>query len=645
MDENLGKAIAFAARAARNLPEVTFLIGSAYTLCFATAHCSSLQHSTARFFFLFQSLLRNSCFSRIGSLLVPCKGAAGWAQPVYLVIDGMSPRIIRNPCPNCPSTPYTCTQLATRTEAGCHAGARGYSACGRVDHGSSPSSSPANAARTKTHNYIISSVHYLLPSPALPLPLPLPLPLQGADYAFHATSPEFKGGVEALKGKLQPLLLKLLSHAHGRTGWTVSTDEHLDEDERTDALADATDMLLESVDMAIDQSKMLRLQPRMVLTPGRLETAVTGLAASGGGGYAAGPAPTRRVALMHAQNVRRPQLSFADPIDNSEAVVFVPKLRTKPNATVLNLKASLMRPGDGGSSAGDSDGDGDSNGSDGGSSGGKEGGSIGGKAAASDTAISPGMSQYIKTLGIRPKPGDLLQYPHPYGPELHAWEPSDEMCTAPAEQMYGPVGETPLSWVETEQQLAVMAAKLDAADIFAIDLEAHSYRTYASFTCLMQISTRTEDFVVDTLSLRSHLQLLNSSFTNPKVVKVLHGSDSDINWLQKDLGLYLVGMFDTYQAAQVLSFPRKSLAHLLKHYCNVSVNKAYQLADWRIRPLSAEMLNYAREDTHYLLYVYDRPVKDMKYAARRSNYLHAASRDRQALFYSSTRPRPVPLLT
>jgi len=32
----------------------------------------------------------------------------------------------------------------------------------------------------------------------------------------------------------------------------------------------------------------------------------------------------------------------------------------------------------------------------------------------------------------------------------------------------------------------------------------------------------------------------------------------------------------------------------------------YQMADWRQRPLPAEMLFYARQDTHYLLYVYDR---------------------------------------
>ena len=34
-------------------------------------------------------------------------------------------------------------------------------------------------------------------------------------------------------------------------------------------------------------------------------------------------------------------------------------------------------------------------------------------------------------------------------------------------------------------------------------------------------------------------------------------------------------------------------------------DKRWQMADWRIRPLSEEALLYARMDTHYLLYMYD----------------------------------------
>lgn len=76
---------------------------------------------------------------------------------------------------------------------------------------------------------------------------------------------------------------------------------------------------------------------------------------------------------------------------------------------------------------------------------------------------------------------------------------------------------------------------------------------------------------------------LNEVFTDPKIVKVLHGAESDLLWMQRDLGVYVVNMFDTYEASKFLGYPRLSLAFLLQRFCNVNVEKHFQLADWRIR--------------------------------------------------------------
>ncbi|CAN0487631.1 unnamed protein product, partial [Laminaria digitata] len=44
--------------------------------------------------------------------------------------------------------------------------------------------------------------------------------------------------------------------------------------------------------------------------------------------------------------------------------------------------------------------------------------------------------------------------------------------------------------------------------------------------------------------------LTSTSFTFSFLEQVLHGSDQDILWLQRDLGLYVVNMFDTGQVRQ-----------------------------------------------------------------------------------------------
>ena len=61
-------------------------------------------------------------------------------------------------------------------------------------------------------------------------------------------------------------------------------------------------------------------------------------------------------------------------------------------------------------------------------------------------------------------------------------------------------------------------------------------------------------------------------------------------------------VFDTHQAGKLLGLPRLSLAWLLSNYCGIDVDKQYQLADWRIRPLPKEMVFYARQDTRYLIW-------------------------------------------
>ena len=105
-------------------------------------------------------------------------------------------------------------------------------------------------------------------------------------------------------------------------------------------------------------------------------------------------------------------------------------------------------------------------------------------------------------------------------------------------------------------------------------MEHNQYRTFQGLTCLMQISTRTEDFIVDTLKLHSsigpYLREVFKDLSNRKVSGtwliflsihhicfifltlfmvnwVMHGADNDVMWLQRDFGIYICNLFDTHQ--------------------------------------------------------------------------------------------------
>ena len=198
------------------------------------------------------------------------------------------------------------------------------------------------------------------------------------------------------------------------------------------------------------------------------------------------------------------------------------------------------------------------------------------------------------------------RYPHLYQTEIESYDYPQFVYEKSDPEPYRPFESTTATFVDTPEALDLMLSELRSAKEIAIDLEHHDNRSYIGIVSLMQISTRDKDWIIDTLKpWRRRMECLNEVFADPNILKVLHGAYMDIMWLQRDLGLYIVGLFDTYHAARSLGYPGASLAFLLDKFVNFKAQKQYQLADWRIRPLSPELLEYARADTHFLLFVFD----------------------------------------
>ncbi|MDA8428337.1 MAG: HRDC domain-containing protein [Geobacteraceae bacterium] len=158
--------------------------------------------------------------------------------------------------------------------------------------------------------------------------------------------------------------------------------------------------------------------------------------------------------------------------------------------------------------------------------------------------------------------------------------------------------------VTKADRLSEVAAILCRQSEFAVDLEMDSLHHYQEKVCLIQVSTRSESWLIDPLALKD-LSPLSAPLGDPRIMIVMHGADYDIRSLHRDFGIEVQNLFDTMLASRFLGITEFGLAALLKARFGIELNKKYQKADWSKRPLSPEMSAYAAADTSDLLPLYD----------------------------------------
>lgn len=170
-----------------------------------------------------------------------------------------------------------------------------------------------------------------------------------------------------------------------------------------------------------------------------------------------------------------------------------------------------------------------------------------------------------------------------------------------------PVTDTPLQFLDREEQLMSLQELSTHWTAVGLDLEYFSFDQHRGVVALLQLSDGKHDYILDPLRCPTGVgQFIRQLMRRTDCVKVMHGCDSDLTWLQLDFQAYSANVFDTARAHKVLSGETDlpSLARLLSTNLHVPVDKTFQIADWRIRPLPPPMLKYAREDAHFLLQLY-----------------------------------------
>ena len=171
---------------------------------------------------------------------------------------------------------------------------------------------------------------------------------------------------------------------------------------------------------------------------------------------------------------------------------------------------------------------------------------------------------------------------------------------------------TPLFLNRPDAAARVLASLAGIGEI-AIDTEGASFHRFVDRIYLLQLSTRQETAIVDPLAVPAEtLQPLGRLLEDRSVEVVLHDADYDLRLLHSDYGWHANNIFDTRIAAQLLGIKAFGLAALLERYFGVKLDKKHQRADWSMRPLAADMLEYAAQDTMYLLELRDRMRQELE---------------------------------
>ena len=183
-------------------------------------------------------------------------------------------------------------------------------------------------------------------------------------------------------------------------------------------------------------------------------------------------------------------------------------------------------------------------------------------------------------------------------------------------------------------QLKELLPKIDPVERVAIDTEADSLHCYREKLCLLQLTLPTGDHIIDPLA-DLDLAPLAESLAHKTIV--VHGADFDLRLLRRSFGFKPDRIIDTVLAARLLGIREFSLAALVQRYFGVELTKGSQKANWAQRPLPPRMVEYAMNDTHYLLDLAEKMEAELQAVRRIEWFRQSCQRALEQSFIDRTR--------
>jgi ribonuclease D len=164
-------------------------------------------------------------------------------------------------------------------------------------------------------------------------------------------------------------------------------------------------------------------------------------------------------------------------------------------------------------------------------------------------------------------------------------------------------------------ELRRLVEQLKTEPLLAIDTESNSLYAYYERVCLVQLSTRQQDYIIDPLAV-TDMSPLGTLLADPAIEIIFHAAEYDIMTLKRDFSFTFSRIFDTMLAARICGWGAVGLGNILADQFGVLADKRFQRSDWSIRPLPDDQLLYAQMDTHYLADLRDRLLTELRSKGR-----------------------------
>jgi len=161
-------------------------------------------------------------------------------------------------------------------------------------------------------------------------------------------------------------------------------------------------------------------------------------------------------------------------------------------------------------------------------------------------------------------------------------------------------------WIGDPIQIPYLTEILQTEREISVNVEYQTRWSYLGYICLLQIGTRSRDYLIDVINLKNDLEDLNVTFKNCKIIKILNGGKKSITRLKNDLGLNLINVFDANEAISLLKWSNSSFKNLILSFYQINVSENLAHVDWSMRPLTLEMIKDLRLKVHHVFFEYDK---------------------------------------